>query len=198
MSATATQTLFPAPTSTPTPASTRSTWQLDPSHLEFGFAVRHLMISTVRGRFGGVSGVVSIENDDFATAKVDVKIDAATVDTREPKRDEHLRSADFFDVARFPALTFTSRRVVPAKTGRYTLVGDLTIHGVTREVALDVEAEGLGRDPWGNDRAGFSAKGAIKRSDFGLVWNQVLEAGGFAVGDEVKLAIEVELIRQKA
>jgi len=189
-----------APTQTPTAPGTTdlSTWQLDPSHLEFGFAVRHLMISTVRGRFGAVRGVVSVDHDDFATASVDVTIDAASVDTREPKRDEHLRSADFFDVARFPTLTFTSRRVDPVGPGRYTLVGDLTIHGVTRGVSLDVSAEGFGRDPWGNERAGFSAKGAIKRSDFGLVWNQVLEAGGIAVGDEVKLNIEVELIRQAA
>lgn len=195
---TVTPTPTAGPTPTPTPTAGRSTWHLDPAHLEFGFAVRHLMISTVRGRFAGVTGVVSVDRDDFATASVDVTIDAATVDTREPKRDAHLRSADFFDVGRFPTLTFRSRRVGVVTPGRYTLAGDLTIHGVTREVALDVTAEGLGRDPWGNDRAGFSARGVIKRSDFGLTWNQVLEAGGIAVGDEVKLAIDAELIRQAA
>jgi len=179
-----------------TPASSGvTTWQLDPSHVEAGFAVRHLMISHVKGRFGTVVGTVLVEDDDFATAKVDVTIDAASIDTRESKRDEHLRSADFFDVEHFPTLTFSSRHVEPKGADRYRLVGDLTIHGVTREVALDVVTEGRVKDPWGHDKAGFSAKGLIKRSDFGLTWNAALETGGFVVGDEVKLSIDVELTK---
>jgi len=182
---------------TTTAVATPTLWQLDPSHVEVGFAVRHLMISTVKGRFGSVQGTVVADGDDFSNAEVDVTIDAASLDTREPKRDEHLRSADFFDVAQFPTLSFKSRRVEPAGRDRYTLTGDLTIHGVTREVALDVTTEGFVRDPWGNERAGFSAKGHIKRSDFGLTWNALLEAGGVAVGDDVKLSIDLELTKSK-
>jgi len=179
-------------------APARTVWNLDPSHLDVGFAVRHLMISTVKGRFGSVAGTVSVEGDDFATAKVDVSIDTASVDTREPKRDEHLRSADFFDVARFPTMTFASTRVERVTKNRYTLVGDLTIRGVTREVSLDVMSEGLVRDPWGFERAGFTASGHLNRKDFGLTWNVALEAGGVLVGDDVKLTFEVELMRQAA
>jgi polyisoprenoid-binding protein YceI len=173
-----------------------TTWQLDPSHVEIGFAVRHLMISTVRGRFGTVLGTVVVQGDDFATAKVDVTIDAASVDTREPKRDAHLRSADFFDVETFPTLTFTSRRVERAGADQFRLIGDLTLHGVTREVHLDVVTEGLVRDPWGNEKAGFSATGHIKRSEFGLTWNAALETGGVMVSDDVKLSFDVQLTKQ--
>ena len=173
-----------------------TTWQLDPSHVEIGFAVRHLMISTVKGRFGTVQGTVLVEGDDFATAKVDVTIDAASVDTREPNRDAHLRSADFFDVERFPTLTFKSRRVERAGADQFRLIGDLTIHGVTREVGLDVVTEGFVRDPWGKERAGFSAKGHLKRSEFGLTWNAALEAGGMVLSDDIKLSMDVELTKQ--
>jgi polyisoprenoid-binding protein YceI len=182
-------------TLTATPAAL-TTWQLDPSHVEVGFAVRHLMISTVKGRFGAVRGTVVVEHDDFATAQVDVTIDAASVDTREPNRDAHLRSADFFDVEQFPTLTFKSRRVESAGGGQYRLIGDLTIHGVTREVDLDVVTEGLVRDPWGNEKAGFSAKGHLRRSEFGLMWNAALETGGVVLSDDVKLSIDVELTKQ--
>ena len=173
----------------------QTTWSVDPSHVEVGFAVRHLMISTVKGRFGTVLGTVLVDAGDFSTASVDVTIDAASIDTREPKRDAHLRSADFFDVETYPTLTFKSRRVEPRGADRYTLVGDLTMHGVTREVALDVTTEGMVRDPWGNEKAGFSAKGVINRRDFGLHWNAALETGGVVVGEEIKLAIEVELTK---
>jgi polyisoprenoid-binding protein YceI len=177
----------------------RTTWQLDPSHLEVGFAVRHLMISTVKGRFGKASGTVATEGDDFATAAVEVSIDAASIDTREATRDAHLRSADFFDTDRYPTLTFKSRQVRPAVGhGRYTVVGDLTIRDITREIALDVTTEGFVRDPWGNDRAGFSAHGALNRKDYGLVWNVALETGGVVVGDEVKLSFDVELTKVKS
>jgi polyisoprenoid-binding protein YceI len=176
-------------------APVRTTWQIDPSHVDVGFAVRHLMISTVKGRFGAVTGTVAVDGDDFATADIDVTIDAASIDTREPKRDAHLRSADFFDVEQFPAITFKSRRVRAKGTGRFDVTGDLTMHGVTREVVLDVTAEGTTRDPWGNHKAGFSAAGVIRRSDFGLTWNAALETGGVLVGEDVKLALEVELLQ---
>ena len=173
----------------------RTTWQIDPSHATVGFAVRHLMISTVRGRFSDVRGTVSVDGDDFQTAEVRVTIDTASVDTREPKRDAHLRSADFFDADRFPAMTFTSERVDKTPRG-YRLVGDLTIRDVTREVSLIVSDEGRVRDPWGGVRAGFSATAVLNREDFGLTWNAALEAGGVLVGSEVKIAIDVELLER--
>jgi polyisoprenoid-binding protein YceI len=185
-----------ASTLTATAPATRTTWTLDPQHLRVGFAVRHLMISTVKGHFSGVAGVVTVDHDDFATATIEATVDPATVHTGEAQRDAHLRSADFFDVERFPTLTFTSRRVTKTADGRYSLTGDITIHGVTKSVTLDVGAEGVGRDPWGNDRAGFTLTGVINRRDFGLTWNQALEAGGVLVGEEVKLSIDVELIRR--
>jgi polyisoprenoid-binding protein YceI len=182
--------------STATATSTRTTWKIDPSHSHVEFSVRHLMISSVKGRFGALDG--SVVTDEAAPAKVDVtvSIDAASLDTREAQRDTHLRSADFFDVEKFPTLTFQGGRVSGSTTDSFKLTGDLTIHGVTREVTLDVVSEGRGKDPWGGDRAGYSATTKIKRSDFGLTWNQLLEAGGIAVGDEIKISIDVELVKQ--
>ena len=173
----------------------RTTWQIDPSHANVGFAVRHLMISTVRGRFSDVRGTVSVDDDDFQTAEVHVTIGTASVDTREPKRDAHLRATDFFDCDRFPEMTFTSTRVEHTSRG-YWLVGYLTIRDVTREIALIVSAEGRVRDPWGGVRAGFSATAVLNREDFGLTWNAALEAGGVLVGSEVRIAIDVELIER--
>ena len=158
--------------------------------------VRHLLISPVRGRFAGVKGTVVTDDSDPGTALVDVTIDVHTIDTREAQRDAHLRSADFFDAEKFPVLTFKGTRVTEVEPGRFKLVGDLTMHGVTREVTLDVTAEGRGKDPWGGERAGYSAVTKVKRSDFGLTWNQVLETGGIAVGDEIKIALDVELVKQ--
>ena len=175
-----------------------TTWTVDGAHAEVGFSVRHLMISTVRGRFGGISGTVTFDETKPAASKVDVTIDVSTIDTRQEQRDGHLRSPDFFDVANHPTMRFVSKRVDGNLDGEFKVVGDLTIRGTTREVTLDVTAEGRGKDPWGNLRAGFSAKGKINRSEFGLTWNQALEAGGVAVSDEVKLLIDVELIRQNA
>jgi len=180
--------------STPAPAGATTLWQLDPSHSEAGFAVRHLMIATVRGRFSDIQGTITVAGDDFRTATVDVTIGTASVDTREPRRDEHLRSADFFDAARFPAMTFTSREVVARDRG-YTIAGALTIRGVTRPVSFEVTDEGRVRDPWGGERAGFSARAVINRQDFGLTWNAALEAGGVLVGDEVKISVDLELLK---
>jgi len=182
--------------STATAAATKTTWKIDPSHSLIEFAVRHLMITTVKGRFGAVEGAVLLDENDPAFASVDVTIDAASIDTREPQRDTHLRSADFFDVATFPHITFTAKRPIARRGQEFELVGDLTLHGVTKEVTLQVTEEGRGKDPWGGERLGFSAKGKIKRSDFGLTWNMALETGGVVVGDDIKIAIEVELVKQ--
>jgi polyisoprenoid-binding protein YceI len=180
------------------PNTTKSTWTIDAAHAEVGFAVRHLMISTVRGRFGALNGTVTLDETNPKGSKVDVTIDVTSIDTRQEQRDAHLRSPDFFDAANFPTMHFVSKKVVGDVTDEFQLIGDLTIRGVTKEVTLDVKAEGRGMDPWGNERAGFSAKGKISRGEFGLTWNQVLEAGGVTVSDEVKLAIDAEIVRQKA
>ncbi len=174
-----------------TPATT---WSIDPTHSSVEFSVRHLMITTVRGRFTGVKGTVAIDESDPAKSAVEVVIDAASVDTREAQRDAHLRSADFFDVERFPTLTFRSTRLDGAIATGFKLAGDLTIHGVTRPVVLEVQPEGQAKDPWGGLRSGFTATTKIKRSDFGLTWNQVLEAGGVTVSDEVKISLDVQLV----
>jgi polyisoprenoid-binding protein YceI len=187
-------------TVTTTPATAGpalTTWTIDPAHSHVEFAVRHMMISTVKGRFGGVSGTVHAAESDPAAARVEVEIDAATIDTREAQRDAHLKSADFFDVGTFPKITFTSTRVTGVSGDTFKLVGDLTMHGITREVALDVTSEGRGKDPWGNERAGFTAAGKLKRSEYGLTWNQALETGGLLVGDDIKITVDVELVRAK-
>lgn len=176
--------------------STGTTWSVDPAHSHVEFAVKHLMISTVKGRFGVVRGTVRSDDADPAKGQAEIEIDADSIDTREAQRDAHLRSADFFNVEKFPKLTFRSTRIADVSGDRFKLIGDLTIHGVTREVTLDVTSEGRGKDPWGGERAGFSATTRIKRSDFGLTWNQALETGGFVVGDEIKVSLDVELVKQ--
>ena len=174
-----------------------STWELDPAHTQVEFAVRHLMISTVKGHFADVQGVVRVDEASSGAVEVDVTIGVASIDTRQDERDAHLRSADFLDAARFPAITFRGRRIegIPAQ-GDFRLVGDLTIRGITREVTLHVWQEGRVTDPSGNERAGFRARTKIDRTDFGLTWNQALEAGGVVVGNEVRISVEVELVRQ--
>jgi len=175
---------------------TNHTWQIDPAHTDAGFSVKHLMISKVRGRFGSVSGEIRLDETDLARSRVTVEIDATSIDTRQEDRDAHLRSADFFDVERYPVLTFRSTRVERERDGRFRVVGDLTIRDVTREVALQVEDEGRGQDPWGGERAAFSATGRIDRRDFGLTWNQALEAGGVLVGHDIDLVLEVQAVKQ--
>lgn len=184
-------------TTATTTATGTSTWTLDAAHTEVGFSVRHLMISTVRGRFGAASGTVIIDEDKPANSKVDINVDVTSIDTRQEQRDAHLRSPDFFDAANHPVMRFVGTRIDGDINGDFKLVGDLTIRGTTREITLDVTAEGRGGDPWGGQRAGFSAKGKVNRGEFGLTWNQVLEAGGVTVSDEVKLSIEAQLVRQK-
>lgn len=179
-------------------SSNTTTWTIDPTHAELGFAVRHLMISTVRGRFGAVSGTITVDEENPNNSTVDVTVDVGSIDTRQEMRDNHLRSADFFDVENHPTMRFVSKRIEGDVHGKFHVIGDLTIRGITREVALTATLEGRTRDPWGNERAGFSAAGKINRREFGLNWNQALETGGVLVGDDVKLTIDVELIHQVA
>jgi polyisoprenoid-binding protein YceI len=181
--------------STATAAPTATTWKIDPSHSHVEFSVRHMMITNVKGRFSGVEGTVRLDESNPSFADVDVRIDVSTIDTREPQRDTHLRSADFFDVDKFPHITFASKRPLSRNGSEFKLVGDLTMHGVTREVVLDVTEEGRGKDPWGGDRIGFSATTKVKRSEFGLTWNQALETGGMLVSDDVKILLELELVK---
>jgi len=172
-------------------------WEIDPAHSNASFTVRHMMVSNVRGEFTKLNGGIDVVGDDPTTAKVAVTIDAASISTREPKRDAHLRSADFFDVEKFLTITFTSKKVERVGEGRLKLVGDLTMHGVTKEIALDVEElTPAVKDPGGNLRVGAHATARINRKDFGLLWNRALEAGGVLVGDEVAITIDVELVRK--
>lgn len=170
------------------------TWQIDPTHSHVEFAVKHMMISTVKGRFADVKGTVVLDEADLTSAVVDVTLDVASIDTRQQQRDDHLRSADFFDAQRFPTIHFVGKSVARQGDG-FRVVGDLTIRGVTREVTLAVTDEGRGRDPWGKTRAGVSATTKIDRREFGLVYNQTLETGGILVGDEVKISVEAELVQ---
>lgn len=182
--------------STSVQTATRTTWGIDPVHSSVEFSVRHLMITTVKGRFTDVQGTVVLDELNPAASTADITVNVASVDTREPQRDAHLRSADFFDAEKFPTLTFRSRTVEDVTDDGFKLVGDLTIHGVTREVTLDVTAEGRTKDPWGGDRAGYSATTRIKRSHFGLTWNQLLETGGVTVSDDVKITLDVQLVQK--
>ncbi len=177
---------------------TTQTWQIDSAHSGIHFSVRHLVIAKVRGQFSRWTGALTVPDGDFSKATVEVTIDATSIETGVADRDAHLKSADFFDVANFPEVTFRGRRVEPRGTDRFALVGDLTIRGTTREVVLDVESAGQTKDPWGNVRAGFAGKTAVDRKEFGLTWNQALEAGGVMVGDRVEIEIEVEAVRQDA
>jgi polyisoprenoid-binding protein YceI len=178
-----------------TPAATQSTWRIDPDHTQVWFSVRHMMFATVKGQFPDVSGEVKLDEADPAKSSIDVKLDAATIDTHNGQRDEHLRSADFFDVKAHPNLTFVSRRVESLGGSKYRITGDLQIRGTTREVVLDAEETGRGKDPWGQEKIGFVASGSIDRKDFGLTWNQALEAGGVLVSDEVKISVDGQAIR---
>jgi polyisoprenoid-binding protein YceI len=172
-------------------------WQIDPDHSNIQFKVRHLMVSNVKGVFHKFSGTVEIDDLDVTRSKVNVTIDTNSVDTGVAKRDEDLRSSNFLEVAKYPAMTFVSRKVLKTGTDTLKVAGDLTIHGVTREVTLDVEGPSVAmKDPWGGTRRGASATTKINRKDFGLIWNKVLETGGVVVGDEVAITLEVEMIRK--
>jgi polyisoprenoid-binding protein YceI len=174
-------------------------WQIDASHSAAQFSVKHMMVSTVRGQFNKLSGTINWDGKSFTTASVDIAIEAASIDTREPKRDDHLRSADFFDVATFPTVTFKSTRIEPAGDGKLKMAGDLTLRGVTKPVVFDVSGPTPAiKDPSGNQRAGATATTTINRKDFGLVWNRALDSGGVVVGEEVTITVDVELISRTA
>jgi polyisoprenoid-binding protein YceI len=173
-------------------------WNIDPSHSGVHFSIRHMVIAKVRGRFDRFTGTVDFDEASPLAAKVSVRILADSIDTNEPKRDAHLRSADFFDVEKFPALTFESNKVEKGAGDAYLVTGDLSIHGVTRPVTLEAQLLGGGKDPWGNVRFGFEAKTSINRKDFGLTWNQALETGGILVGDEVQIALEIQAVHATA
>jgi polyisoprenoid-binding protein YceI len=179
------------------PTAGTTTWTVDPSHSNVEFAVKHLMISNVKGRFGDVKGTVLYNESDPAQSRVDIEIGIQSIDTRVEQRDAHLRSPDFFHADQYPTMRFVSKRIVGDIKGEFKLVGDLTIKNVTREITLDAEFHGREKDPWGGERMGFEGKGKLNRKDFGLSWNQVLESGGWVVGEDIKLAIEVELVKQK-
>jgi polyisoprenoid-binding protein YceI len=174
-----------------------TTWNIDATHSTIGFAIRHMVFSKVRGRFLKYTGAVQLD-DDLAKSWVEVAIDAASLDTGTAQRDTHLRSADFFDVDHFPELRFRSTRVEELGEGRLRVIGDLTIRDTTREVALDAEAAGRGMDPWGNERIGFVARTSIDRKEFGLQWNQLLEAGGVLVGDRVEIELDIQAVNTAA
>ena len=169
-------------------------WSFDPTHSHIGFSVRHLMISKVRGQFNKWESSFAFDEADPTASKLSVRIDAASIDTREEKRDAHLRSPDFFDVEKFPALTFESTKI-DRDGDDFVVSGNLTIRDVTRPVQLKVESLGRTRDPWGGERVGFSAATSINRKDFGLHWNVALETGGVVVGDKIEIGIEIEAVR---
>lgn len=176
------------------PATT--TWNIDPVHSVAEFKIRHMMISNVKGQFTGVAGVLTLNESDITKSRVEATIDAASVNTRDPQRDGHLKSAEFFDVEKFPTLSFQSKSVARKGEGELTIQGDLTIHGVTKSVTFSVEGPSpAAKDPWGNTRIGLSAVTKINRKDFGLVWNSPLETGGVLLGDEITITLDVEFVK---
>lgn len=173
-----------------------ATWTIDPLHSTAEFSVKHMMISTVKGRFGVLSGALQYDGDNLTTASVEATIDVASVSTDQAQRDAHLRSADFFHVEEHPSITFRSTGVEQVDEDEYRVHGDLTIHGVTRTITLNTTYEGQITDPYGNRRAGFAAETTLSRKDYGLTYNSALEAGGVVIGDKIKIAIHLEAIRQ--
>jgi len=171
-------------------------WQLDKAHSSINFSVRHMMISTVRGRFEDFEGTFEVNEADPSQSKIAVEIQAASINTKEPQRDGHLKSPDFFDVEKYPTITFKSKRVEKVDNQNVRLVGDLTIKDVTKEVVLNVEYAGQAKSPWGTVNAGFTAQTKISRKEWGLTWNVALETGGVLVGDEITISIELEIVKQ--
>src|SRR5215216_7676496 len=181
------------------PTTGTSTWTIDPAHSLIEFSAKHMMITTVKGRFADVTGTITVDEENPERSHVEVEFKAASIDTRAEQRDQHLRSPDFLDVENYPQITFLSRRVEGSSKNpgdEFRVIGDLTIRGTTREVTLHAVYEGIGKDPWGGERVSFSATTKIDRRDFGLTWNQALEAGGVLVGNEIKISIEVQAVRQ--
>lgn len=173
--------------------SSKQIWNVDASHTGVGFSVKHMMVSKVRGRFTGVEGTVDGNPEDLTTAQINFKIDATTIHTNSEDRDNHLRSADFFDTETYPSITFVSTDIVKTKENKYDVTGDMTIKDVTKKVTFEAEYEGTGKNPWGVDVAAFEVEGKISRKEFGLTWNQALETGGVLVGDDIKITIDLQL-----
>jgi polyisoprenoid-binding protein YceI len=171
-------------------------WEIDPAHSQATFAVKHMMISTVKGHFNVISGHLHIDEQNPANSWVDAQVDASSIDTRDERRDGHLRSPDFFDAEKYPTINFKSTKVEHIEGNEYRVLGDLTMHGVTRPVAFNAEYAGQGQDPWGGQRAGLSATAKINRKDWGLTYNTALEAGGVMVGEEVKIEIDLEAVNK--
>lgn len=172
----------------------RTAWKLDPAHTLVEFSAKHMMITTVKGRIADVEGTIYTDESDPKNSSVEVSLKGASIDTRNDQRDQHLQSGDFLNAEQFPEIKFRSRKI-EGDTKHFKLTGDLTIRDVMREITLDVEYGGRNRDPWGGERVGFSASGKIDRRDFGLVWNQALEAGGVLVGNDIRINIEVEAVK---
>jgi polyisoprenoid-binding protein YceI len=175
-----------------------SIWKIDESHSAVEFVVKHMMVSKTKGRFTKFDGTINLDEENLANSSAKVEIDVASIDTHDEKRDAHLRSADFFDAEQFPTITFVSTEVLPRGRDTFQLIGDLTIKGVAQKVVIEVEATGIGTSPWGQQVAGFEAKTDIDRKDYGLTWNVALETGGFLVGDNIKINLEVEAVQQAA
>jgi polyisoprenoid-binding protein YceI len=176
--------------------TTKEKWVIDPNHSEISFKIKHLMISNVKGQFKTFEASIYTTGDDFMSAEIDCWIDAASVDTNNADRDTHIRGADFFDVTNHPQISFVSNTVENVdKDGSYELWGELTIKGITKKIKLDVEFGGVIKDPWGNEKAGFTINGSVNRKDWGLNWNAALETGGILVGEEVKISCEIQLMR---
>ncbi len=172
-----------------------SKWVLEPAHSELHFKIRHLMISNVSGSFGKLDGSVETEGDDLTTAKVNFSVAVDSISTNNEQRDGHLKSGDFFDAATYPAITFESNGMTKVDDENYTVTGNLTMHGVTKPVSLNVEFGGIAKDPYGNTKAGFSIEGKLNRKDFGLSWNAPTEAGGLMVGEDVKISASVQFVK---
>lgn len=173
-------------------------WDFDLTHSSINFHIRHLMVSKVHGRFTKWNGTLELDEQDLTKSRVSVEIDPASIDTQEPKRDAHLRSADFFEVEKFPAMAFKSTKITREGDDRFKVTGDLTIRGVTHPVTLDVEGGEQVKDPWGGTRTGFSARTSISRKEFGLTWNVALEAGGFMLADKLDITLEIEAVKKAA
>jgi polyisoprenoid-binding protein YceI len=171
---------------------TKTTWQIDPAHSIVEFSGRHMMVSTYKGRFKGLKGTIVIDEANPAESSVEVEIDTTTVDSGQEQRDGHLKSPDFLDVATYPTITFKSTKVVPEGNEKAKVNGDLSLHGVTKPVTLDVELNGFGKNPWGKDVAGFEARTTISRKDFDLNFNVALETGGVLLGDTIKIELHIE------
>lgn len=175
---------------------TKSIWEIDPTHSEIGFKVKHMMFTNVSGKFNDFQAVIENDNDQFETSDISFSANVSSIDTNNTDRDNHLRSADFFDVESFPMISFKSTGIKKINEGQFEVSGDLTLKEVAKNVTLDAEYSGLMEDPWGNTRVGVTLSGKINRKDFGLTWNTSLETGGVLVGDEIKIIVEVQLIKK--